>query len=96
MKTFADLRWAPTEPNHLDFPNAQFLLVGESSGLQKAVQTVKGGKRKRDNEVAEPVEEIEKLEAEDKERTKNLGGKDAIFADLKTQAKDYPRLKTTF
>jgi hypothetical protein len=96
MEEFRDLRWTPTEPRHLDFPNAQFLLIGESGGLEKAVDSSNTGKRKRDKEETEPEEEMRKLEEEDKTRTKELGGKDAIFADLKLQAKDYPKLKTTF
>lgn len=46
----------------------------------------------------EPEEELVKLEEEDAQRMKDLSGDDAkaIFADLGTSAKDYPKLQTTF
>lgn len=80
-----------TLPKHL-IPNAQFLLVGESSGLDKAMQP-----DKKDGK-ADPIEEMEKLEDEDTERMENLGkdASEAIFADLEAQTKGYPKLQTTF
>lgn len=85
----------PTQPKHLDYVNTQFLLVGESSGVEKALAP-----QKEDEEEgkAEPAEEMEKLEDEDAQRMKDLSKDDSgrIFADLQVHADDYPRLQTTF
>jgi hypothetical protein len=89
------LRWVPTQPKHLDYVNTQFLLVGESSGVEKALAP-----QKEDQEEGktEPAEEMEKLEDEDVQRMKELSKDDSgrIFADLQVNAGDYPKLKTTF
>lgn len=82
-----------TLPKHL-IPNAQFLLVGESSGIDKAMDTdEKGDKNKED-----PIEEMEKLEDEDTKRMEHLGkdASEAIFSDLNAEAEGYPKLQTTF
>lgn len=92
---FRSLRWGPTTPKHLDYVNTQFLLVGESSGIEKATEP-----QKKDQEAGkeEPLEELEKLEDEDTHRMEDLKGDDsaAIYADLDVHAKDYPKLQTTF
>ncbi|KAI1756442.1 hypothetical protein F4782DRAFT_333080 [Xylaria castorea] len=92
---FRSLRWAPTQPHHLDHVNTQFLLVGESSGIAKATEP-----QKEDEEEGKenPAEELEKLEDEDTHRMESLKDDDsgAIFADLGAFAKDYPKLETTF
>lgn len=84
-----------TLPKHL-IPNAQFLLIGESSGIEKAMQPDE--KDQKAEGKVEPIEELEKLEDEDTERMQNLGkdDSDAIFTDLEAHAKDYPKLQTTF
>ena len=84
-----------TLPKHLDFVNTQILLVGESSGVKKALEPQKEDKK---DGVEEPAEEMEKLEEEDLERMKALGDDDSsrVFADLDAHAKDYPKLQTTF
>ncbi|KAI2638699.1 hypothetical protein GGS26DRAFT_542621 [Hypomontagnella submonticulosa] len=94
MDEFRALRWLPTQPKHLDFPNTQFLLVGESSGIKKATEPQKDQEEGQEK----PVEELEKLEDEDTHRMEGLQGDDsaAIFADLHARAKDYPKLQTTF
>ncbi|ETS81858.1 hypothetical protein PFICI_06860 [Pestalotiopsis fici W106-1] len=92
---FRSLRWTATSPKHLDYVNTQFLLIGESSGLEKATEP-----QKKDQEAGkeEPLEELEKLEDEDTHRMEDLKGDDsaAIYADLDVHAKDYPKLQTTF
>jgi hypothetical protein len=95
LEEFRSLRWVATQPKHLDYVNTQFLLVGESSGLEKALaqqtEDQKAGK-------AEPAEEMEKLEEEDMQRMKDLREDDSsrIFADLQADAGNYPKLQTTF
>ena len=94
--TFRSLRWLPSQPEHLDYPNSQVLLIGESSGLDKATQPDDSDRGKAD--VEEPIEEMEKLEDEDTHRMERLGDGDseAIFADLQIDAARYPKLLTTF
>ncbi|KAK4125361.1 hypothetical protein N657DRAFT_644230 [Parathielavia appendiculata] len=95
FEEFRSLRWVPTQPKHLDYVNTQFLLVGESSGFEKALAL-----QKEDQEEgkAEPAEEMEKLEDEDAQRMKELSKDDSgrIFADLQAKAGDYSKLKTAF
>ena len=56
----------------LDYPNAQFLLIGtHDEDLRKATK-VQDGDEKEGKE--EPMEEIEKLEAEDEVRVEKLNG----------------------
>ena len=38
MDDFQSLRWIPTQPRHLDYPNTQFLLIGHTSGIEKAFE----------------------------------------------------------
>lgn len=92
---FRSLRWTPTNPKHLDYVNTQFLLIGESSGIEKATEPQKEDQQNGKNE---PLEELEKLEEEDAHRMEDLKGDDAasIYADLEVHAKDYPKLQTTF
>jgi len=95
LDEFRSLRWLPTQPKHLDYVNSQVLLIGESSGLDKAVEPQdkdqKAGKE-------EPKEVLDHLEEEDLERMRHLPGDQSasLFADLEVHAKDYPKLQTTF
>ncbi|KAI1165538.1 hypothetical protein F5B18DRAFT_155083 [Nemania serpens] len=92
---FRELRWIPSQPRHLDYVNSQVLLIGESSGIEKATRPPK----EEDGESKEaPRKELQKLEDEDTHRMEALREDDsmAIFADLGALAKDYPKLETTF
>ncbi|KAF7547465.1 hypothetical protein G7046_g8994 [Stylonectria norvegica] len=92
---FRSLRWLPSKPEHLNYVNSQILFIGESEGIENAVepqkQDQKDGKK-------DPEEVLEQLEEEDLKRMKQLPGDQAasIFADLHVQASDYPKLQTTF
>ncbi|KAM0428924.1 hypothetical protein ACHAPT_006724 [Fusarium lateritium] len=92
---FRSLRWLPSKPAHFDYVNTQVLLIGESSGIEKAVEPQKEDKKKGKEE---PQTVLENLEEDDVERMKHLAEDQsaAIFADLHAQAKDYPKLQTTF
>ncbi|RMJ19774.1 hypothetical protein CDV36_000547 [Fusarium kuroshium] len=92
---FRTLRWMPSKPAHLDYVNAQLLLIGESSGIKKAVEPQKEDEEKGKED---PKTVLENLEEDDFERMKDLAEDEstAIFADLHAQAKDYPKLQTTF
>ncbi len=61
MDEFRGLRWMPLQPKHLDYPNAQLLLIGDSHGLDNATEAL-------------DREEMEKLEGEDEIRVKHLKG----------------------
>lgn len=95
LEEFGSRRWVPTQPKHLDFVNTQFLLVGQSSGVEKALRPQESDQKEG---RAEPADELEKLEDEDVQRMKELGEDDSgrIFADLQVRAEDYPKLETTF
>ena len=72
MREFRGLRWMPLQPKHLDYPNAQFLIIGESRGLDHATKAMDSD-QKHGRET--PLEEMEKLEGEDEIRVKHLKGK---------------------
>ncbi|KAF4471048.1 hypothetical protein FALBO_2047 [Fusarium albosuccineum] len=92
---FRSLRWLPSKPAHFDYVNTQILLIGESSGIEKAVEPQKEDQK---NGKEEPETVLENLEEDDLNRMKHLAKDDsaAIFADLDARAKDYPKLQTTF
>ena len=65
--------WMPVHPKHLNYANAQMLLIGEdfdsSSNLDPAPKDEKDGAKET------PQEELEKLEHEDELRVEHLKGK---------------------
>ncbi|EGR45190.1 uncharacterized protein TRIREDRAFT_81659 [Trichoderma reesei QM6a] len=93
---FHEYRWIPTRPHHLDYANTQILMIGESSGIKKALGVEDDGGKQANKE--EPLEEMEELEEQDLKRMQQLSGDDSasIYADLKAHAEDYPKLQTTF
>ncbi|KAF5019333.1 hypothetical protein F66182_8661 [Fusarium sp. NRRL 66182] len=92
---FRSLRWLPSKPAHFDYVNTQILLVGESSGIEKAVEPQKKD-QKSGKEDPETV--LENLEDDDTKRMRHLADDQsaAIYADLHAKAKDYPKMQTTF
>jgi len=95
---FRALRWAALQPAHLDFVNTQFLLIGEGEQdkLEKAVAADQGDGQKEGKE--EPLEEMELLEKEDRERIKHLDGdqSDAIFKDLGLDKDEFSKIQTSW
>ncbi|PSK56711.1 hypothetical protein B9Z65_6335 [Elsinoe australis] len=91
---FRNRGWMPVEPKHLDYANAQMLLIGESLESGSALEATK--KDENDDKKETPGEELEKLEHEDEIRIKHLKGDDTIFADLGISKKDYPDVATTW
>ena len=71
-------------------------MIGESSGINKALGVEGNGDKKANKE--EPLEEMEELEEQDLKRMQQLSGDDSasIYKDLKAHAEDYPKLQTTF
>ena len=73
MEEFRNLRWMPLQPKHLDYENAQFLLIGEGYGdFGKALEPAE---EEQGDEKETPREELEKLEDEDGNRIQHLKGK---------------------
>lgn len=62
----------PVEPKHLDYANAQMLLIGESFESGHALEATKSDEQS--NQKRTPEEEMEKLENEDEIRIKHLKG----------------------
>nr|OQO32105.1 hypothetical protein B0A51_00948 [Rachicladosporium sp. CCFEE 5018] len=91
IEEFGGRGWMPPHPKHLDYANAQILLIGEdyesSSNLDAAPKDAKGDKET-------PEEELEKLEHEDEVRVEHLNGDDTIFADLELSTKEYGLMTT--
>ncbi|WZH42362.1 hypothetical protein QYS62_003354 [Fusarium acuminatum] len=92
---FRSLRWLPSKPAHFDYVNTQILLIGDSSGIENAVEPQKKDQK---NGKEDPETVLEHLEDDDVKRMKHLAEDQsaAIYADLHAQAKDYPKLQTTF
>ncbi|KAK5119500.1 hypothetical protein LTR85_007600 [Meristemomyces frigidus] len=93
MEEFGSRGWLPTTPEHLNYANAQILLIGESSGLD-ALDGAQNGEK--DDKKETPQEELEKLEHEDELRIEHMQGDDTVFADLGVSRKDYPSVMTTW
>ncbi|TKA77769.1 hypothetical protein B0A55_04686 [Friedmanniomyces simplex] len=90
LDEFGSLGWLPARPEHLNYANAQVLLIGEDfngDGTQKD---------EKDKSKETPVEELEQLEHEDELRIEHLKGDDTVYLDLGISAKDYPSVKTTW
>ncbi|KAH6605773.1 hypothetical protein Trco_004926 [Trichoderma cornu-damae] len=91
---FRDLRWIPSRPNHLDYDNAQVLLIGESSGINKALALQEEDEKAQKEE---PLETMESLEGADLKRMRHLPGDHSasIYADSKAHAEDYFKPQST-
>ncbi|KAL1310860.1 hypothetical protein AAFC00_001092 [Neodothiora populina] len=86
--------WMPVEPKHLDYPNAQILLIGESFNSSHALDAT--SKDDKADDKSTPAEELQKLEDEDELRVEHLKGDDSIFEDLHISSKEYPSVPTTW
>lgn len=94
IEDFRGRGWMPVEPKHLDYANAQMLLIGEDFESGKALEANPSDEKKDDKEV--PKEELEKLENEDEYRIEHLKGDDTIFEDLGISSNEYPKVKSTW
>jgi hypothetical protein len=86
---FGTRAWLPARPEHMDYENAQILLIGEDID---AIEPTEGEAKDDTKETA--LEELEKLEHEDEIRIEHLKGEDTIYLDLGVRAKDYPMKST--
>jgi hypothetical protein len=92
---FRELRWAPLEPDMLDYEHTQVLIIGEGMGvLGKAVDEL--SKDQKDDSKEKPEEELDQLEEEDHDRVNHLKESDPVFADLGLSAKEYSKMKSTW
>ena len=112
LQKFGKYRWIPTEPDFIDYPNAQFLMIGEGQDTLGKAATA-GAEAKEPGEE-EPGEELENLEEGNLERIEALGGMIAsntaclrdsngatadahvIYSDLGLDASNYPKVPTTW
>jgi hypothetical protein len=69
---FRGRAWMPVHPKHLNYANAQMLLIGESFDSSSNLDPAP--KEEKDETKETPQEEIEKLESEDELRVSNLKG----------------------
>ncbi|KAK2823845.1 hypothetical protein FQN49_007562, partial [Arthroderma sp. PD_2] len=84
---FRNLRWVPLEPKFIDYPNAQFMMLGEAQG-----RLGKGGMTEERAPGEENAgEELENLEHEDEIRADSLDDSDKVFEDLGLSAKQFPK-----
>jgi len=80
IEEFQGRGWMAVAPKHLDYANAQMLLIGEdfeNSGNLEATQ-----KDAKDEEKETPAEELEKLEHEDDLRVEHMKGERATTSGL--------------
>ena len=92
---FRELRWAPLEPDMLDYEHTQVLIIGEGIGvLGKAVDEL--SKDQKDDNKEKPEEELDQLEEEDHDRVNHLKESDPVFADLGLCAKEYSKMRSTW
>jgi hypothetical protein len=71
LEKFRDLRWVPLQPEFMNYPNAQFLMIGEAQNQLGKAASSEGGKQPHEQE---PGQELEKLEDENERRVDALSG----------------------
>lgn len=73
MAKFRDLHWVPTEPEFLDYPSSQFLMIGSAQdNLGKAGEALPGAEKQTKER---PADELGKFEGENEERVDAIAGK---------------------
>ena len=71
LEKFDDLRWVPVQPEFLEYPNAQILMIGEA---QDRLGKAAGAEGRKQPHEQEPGEELEKFEHENEQRVEALQG----------------------
>ncbi|KAJ5549157.1 hypothetical protein N7513_006391 [Penicillium frequentans] len=90
---FGDLRWVPLQPEFIDYPNAQILMIGGATNSWGKAATAEGVKQP---DEPEPGQELERLAEENEHRVEHLKGNDTVFQDLGMYANNYRALPTTW
>ncbi|KAJ5289061.1 hypothetical protein N7478_002091 [Penicillium angulare] len=71
LEKFGDLRWVPLQPEFIEYPNAQILMIGQGTDTLGKAATAEGDKKPGE---AEPGQEIDRLADENEERIHSLQG----------------------
>lgn len=69
---FGDLRWVPMQPEFIEYPNAQILMIGEAMDSLGKAATADDNKKPGE---AEPGQELARLAEENERRVDALQGK---------------------
>lgn len=69
---FGDLRWVPLQPEFIEYPNAQILMIGGATNSWGKAATAEGVKQP---DEPEPGQELERLAEENEHRVEHLEGK---------------------
>lgn len=93
LEKFDDLRWVPVQPEFLEYPNAQILMIGEA---QDRLGKAAGAEGRKQPHEQEPGEELEKFEHENEQRVEALQGDETVYRDLGLYAQKYTALPTTW
>ncbi|KAJ5115893.1 hypothetical protein N7456_000241 [Penicillium angulare] len=93
LEKFGDLRWVPLQPEFIEYPNAQILMIGQGTDTLGKAATAEGDKKPGE---AEPGQELNRLADENEERIHSLQGNETVFQDLGLDAKKYRSLPTTW
>ncbi|EFY90660.1 hypothetical protein MAC_03240 [Metarhizium acridum CQMa 102] len=88
LDKFGDLRWVGAQPEFMDYPRAQILLIGHKTGLGKEDKKAEHGE--------DPVETLSQLEKDDLDRMQHLSPdeSDAIYADLHSRKMAHPEIQS--
>lgn len=89
-----DLRWVPIQPEYINYPNAQIVIIGEKQEFFGAAGLTEEDEKGPHGETA--ADEIVKLEHIDEIRTEKLHGAEAIFHDLGLSKSQFPSLESTW
>lgn len=73
IEEFGGRGWMPAEPKHLDYANAQILMIGED--FEGSNNLEPNPKDEKNDSKELPEEELKKLESEDEQRIEHLKGK---------------------
>ncbi|GAO13761.1 hypothetical protein UVI_02018570 [Ustilaginoidea virens] len=96
LAKFRSLRWAPTQPEFLDYPRAQVLLIGDKTPLGKEVEEGTGdADADADADADDAVGALDELEDDDVRRMRHLSEdeSEAIYRDLHSQASSLPGIQ---
>ncbi|KAI5302515.1 hypothetical protein KEM56_000629 [Ascosphaera pollenicola] len=89
-----DLRWVPIQPEYIDYPNAQIVIIGEKEELFGSAGMTEDEQKGPHGETA--ADELVMLEHADEIRTDKLDGAEAIFHDLGLSKDQFPSLESTW
>ncbi|TWU76357.1 hypothetical protein ED733_006267 [Metarhizium rileyi] len=100
LEKFKGLRWVGAQPEFLDYPRAQMLLIGHKTGLGKEDGSDGEGEGDGDGngDGDDVVDVLSELEEQDVERMRHLSTdeSDAIYADLQSRKMAHPKIQKDF